>query len=650
MKKILCILLMIGLLLSVHGMAERALFPSEQTEQKLQAMIPILDSLASCLKVAESSKEETDQSGVQPVFNAQDDALVWSQLRALSEKWLSQNPEYLNADDETISVPAEVLDSCAAASFQGLVMAPMLSGVVTDGKLIYNNVDDTYVMAIAPADPHYVIIERNAQDGDDMVVNCGIYDPETDERLGGLTTRLKPAAEDALYPYSVADAHAETPDDFNGLWTNYCEIRYISATDAAANSFDTLPIPTATPTPEPTIRPTTTPRRSSSSSSSSSSSGSAYKRLSRGSRGSDVRDLQKRLNELGYDCGTPDGVYGAATQSAVRLFQNAIDVEENGVATASVQQKLFARNAPEYEKYTKLSKGDRGVRVEKLQDRLRELGYTGHPANGVYDNRIVEAVELFQESTDLDVNGIADVETQKALFSSEAVEYTEYITLEKDDSGIRVEEMQQQLVRLGYLSKVTKKYDSKTVKAVASFMKSHGYSGNGKTADAELIARMFTSSKSSSRKDEDEDEKEKEPETEPKEPEKEPETKPEKEEPAKQPESTPETEPEQPSAEPETPAEHESQSEPEAHSEPEGESPTEAEPTSPEKTEDHGSEESQKEESGEKESKEEETKESKEESSESSTQETRESEPESASEKESSESKSEAPESSPEVE
>jgi hypothetical protein len=43
--------------------------------------------------------------------------------------------------------------------------------------------------------------------------------------------------------------------------------------------------------------------------------------LKRGSRGDVVRELQKKLDELGYDVGSADGVFGERTESAVIDFQ-----------------------------------------------------------------------------------------------------------------------------------------------------------------------------------------------------------------------------------------------------------------------------------------------------------------------------------------
>lgn len=47
--------------------------------------------------------------------------------------------------------------------------------------------------------------------------------------------------------------------------------------------------------------------------------------------GDDVRTLQQRLVNLGFDCGRPDGVFGVATDSAVREFQRNVGVVSDGM-------------------------------------------------------------------------------------------------------------------------------------------------------------------------------------------------------------------------------------------------------------------------------------------------------------------------------
>ena len=84
--------------------------------------------------------------------------------------------------------------------------------------------------------------------------------------------------------------------------------------------------PTSGPTPSPTPVPYTT--------------------LSRGDKNNDVIALQQRLTELGYLNDTIDGNYGGNTQTAVKLFQSAMGMEETGIADPSTQAALYADDAP----------------------------------------------------------------------------------------------------------------------------------------------------------------------------------------------------------------------------------------------------------------------------------------------------------------
>ena len=54
--------------------------------------------------------------------------------------------------------------------------------------------------------------------------------------------------------------------------------------------------------------------------------------LRAGMSGSSVTDLQKALNQLGYDVGTADGTYGPATTAAVTAFQKDKGLTQDGTA------------------------------------------------------------------------------------------------------------------------------------------------------------------------------------------------------------------------------------------------------------------------------------------------------------------------------
>ncbi len=57
-------------------------------------------------------------------------------------------------------------------------------------------------------------------------------------------------------------------------------------------------------------------------------------------RGDDVTELQRRLNNLGFDAGKPDGVYGPDTARAVVAFQRDRGITEDGVAGPEVMTEV----------------------------------------------------------------------------------------------------------------------------------------------------------------------------------------------------------------------------------------------------------------------------------------------------------------------
>lgn len=60
-----------------------------------------------------------------------------------------------------------------------------------------------------------------------------------------------------------------------------------------------------------------------------------------GSRGDEVRRVQERLRDLGYDPGPEDGIYGWLTLAAVRDFQRDLGLEPDGIVGRRVRDVLF---------------------------------------------------------------------------------------------------------------------------------------------------------------------------------------------------------------------------------------------------------------------------------------------------------------------
>ena len=60
----------------------------------------------------------------------------------------------------------------------------------------------------------------------------------------------------------------------------------------------------------------------------------------RGSRGTEVRNIQSRLSKWGYNPGAVDGIYGAKTEAAVKRFQRNNGLTPDGIAGPATLAKI----------------------------------------------------------------------------------------------------------------------------------------------------------------------------------------------------------------------------------------------------------------------------------------------------------------------
>ena len=65
-----------------------------------------------------------------------------------------------------------------------------------------------------------------------------------------------------------------------------------------------------------------------------------------GDESNNVRLLQQRLNDLGYDAGRADAVFGRKTYNALKEFQKQAGLRQDGIAGQESFDSLFSNNAP----------------------------------------------------------------------------------------------------------------------------------------------------------------------------------------------------------------------------------------------------------------------------------------------------------------
>lgn len=179
--------------------------------------------------------------------------------------------------------------------------------------------------------------------------------------------------------------------------------------------------------PTPTPKPTPTPTSSA---------------LRLGSSGSKVKTMQQKLKNLGYYTGSVDGQFGEGTEKALKAFQKANGLSADGVAGTATLNKLNSSSAKSavsesskatarpamrtyvpstLSTYRYLQLGSRGSDVTKMQQRLKDLGYFSGSVNGDFGADTETAVRAFQKRNGLWEDGVAGEDTQRMLYSNNAL-------------------------------------------------------------------------------------------------------------------------------------------------------------------------------------------------------------------------------------
>lgn len=137
---------------------------------------------------------------------------------------------------------------------------------------------------------------------------------------------------------------------------------------------------------------------------------SAISALSKlGSRGEEVRKIQKKLKELGYYSGSVDGIYGSGTQKAVKSFQKNCGITADGIAGPKTLKFLGLSSTSSSASSGAYTQSDITLLAKLIAAEARGESYKGQVAVGaVVLNRVEHS--SFPDS-------IAGVIYQKGAFS-----------------------------------------------------------------------------------------------------------------------------------------------------------------------------------------------------------------------------------------
>ena len=253
-----------------------------------------------------------------------------------------------------------------------------------------------------------------------------------------------------------------------------------------------------------------------------------YRTMQFGTAGARVRILQRALMALGFDV-VVDGDYGSTTYRAVKAFQTVVGLTADGKCGKKTMQKLEAYfdedgnctsgpiagnkpaepekdpNAPTYGMPERtLRKGDTGLDVKYVMQRLYDLGYYNKKADEKFGNGMLAAVKAFQKKNGLAVDGAVGMKTLALLFSTGALDADDPIPVpdpeplklpyKYGDKGVEIKEVQQALLNLGYKAgKADGVFGKNTRDAVKLFQARNGMTVDGKVGQRTLD-RLFDGS------------------------------------------------------------------------------------------------------------------------------------------------------------
>lgn len=129
--------------------------------------------------------------------------------------------------------------------------------------------------------------------------------------------------------------------------------------------------------------------------------------LKKGSKGQAVKDLQEALKALGFSPGKVDGLFGTATEKAVKAFQASVGIDVDGIVGRVTWINIDEADQSE----PVLREGSTGLPVRRVQSRMSAVGFDTGGVDGRFGPKTEAAVRQLQQQAGIEVDGIVGPDT-----------------------------------------------------------------------------------------------------------------------------------------------------------------------------------------------------------------------------------------------
>ncbi|ENO98099.1 Peptidoglycan-binding domain 1 [Thauera phenylacetica B4P] len=199
-----------------------------------------------------------------------------------------------------------------------------------------------------------------------------------------------------------------------------------------------------------------------------------------------VLELQRELNQLGFNAGPVDGVMGARTRSAIRAYQADNELLVDGQPMTGLLAHVRATGQGRTPAPATPTSGVSSRMIADIQEALRGSGYTTERESGRLDDQTRAAIRRYESDQGLLMSGEPSAELLRHL--RERANATSTPSAQPVDANT-LARIQAELRERGYpIPLVSGRMDAPTRQAIREYQQGQGVSVSGEPSQALLDA------------------------------------------------------------------------------------------------------------------------------------------------------------------